>query len=582
MRTNWKIIFIMQVIIICSLKGWGQISCVDCCPTCIGLPSPGGCTWEAYESINPTPVCPSGLPYILVFDDEFTGDAIDLSRWVTCSASNTVDQYGNHGGAEWMQDYDNGRNYIFNHPGVTLVDSAVTPFRALGATYADSNSTLQNGWNNYTTWSFTSSNLYSGYKFPSTGQNEGLNGIYVLTCTLPRNYNSYANGTDPYTNSNNYSQMWPAFWMWGNDTVGHYGELDGFEFPNVAFQDFQTVHAPTDTNSCGIVADPGVTDFGDGVQRTYSIIYSPNEDDWFIDNIETRQNVKYYYSLTSSWEDFYPYTCNNQPNPSDIDLLIQNFNIPQVAMTLQVTNNVQFGASPSFFPIHFDIQSVKYYEPLPCSGTTIVDNSMVENTRTNNPYNTFNVFTGDTVILKCDSIPGAGFNGSNASGLNIPLHKYPYAAPNLGQLKLIGANKIVIKGGFNSSGYFVAKTDNNLCNEYSGPQPSPYAPPHHIAIKDSTSKPSKKTSTDSLNCFIKQSATRGQFAVGLDNISPDELNQIANVTVYTMLGQIIFTGSLAVEENSEITIDLSAYARGVYAVIIRTKNKIVSKKVVLQ
>jgi hypothetical protein len=70
--------------------------------------------------------------------------------------------------------------------------------------------------------------------------------------------------------------------------------------------------------------------------------------------------------------------------------------------------------------------------------------------------------------------------------------------------------------------------------------------------------------------------------VGLNNISNNELNQMAQVTIYSMLGQTIFKENLLIQENNGLSIDISSQAKGVYLIIINTANKIMHKQVVLQ
>jgi hypothetical protein len=229
---------------------------------------------------------------------------------------------------------------------------------------------------------------------------------------------------------------------------------------------------------------------------------------------------------------------------------------------------------------------------LACSGITNVDISQIINTvgqpitnsngqtigYTPDSNNAFNVFTGGQVNLSCGTIPDPYNSSIQLPGVTIPFLKYPYGKPNLGQLELIAQQSVVITGGFQNSGYFVAKTDANLCNEYSGP----IHPEDRKPVRDSTKNRPYRKKTDSLTCFIKNSLTRGEFAIGLNNIKTSELNQIAEVTVYTTLGQTLFTEDLVMENGNELQIDLSNRAKGLYLIIIRTPSNIFRKKVVIQ
>ena len=91
-----------------------------------------------------------------------------------------------------------------------------------------------------------------------------------------------------------------------------------------------------------------------------------------------------------------------------------------------------------------------------------------------------------------------------------------------------------------------------------------------------------KVLADSLGILVKQSVTRGQFYVGLNKIDSTELNQQALVTVYNLLGQTLYQNYMMVTPNNTLPINMTNTARGEYIVIIRTKDRTLHGKVILQ
>lgn len=593
MKTLKKLFLMTLIACFHSMNTFGQ---TFYCPTCYG---PAPCTGTT-QYTPPVFACPPNLPYVLVFDDEFTGDALDLSRWQTCDSTCSL-KWGTslynptHGGYQNALDFDDGKDYTFNHPGVTLRMENASTFWFKAFDYDPRTKIEYKGLQNYRQWSYTSSNLYSAYNFPSAQGN--LNGIYVLTCTLPTVPNPYS--SNPFENNpygypaGSYGDIWPAFWMQSQES-GQYGELDGFEFTQSQYDDLQNTHAPISGNGCAWDADPGSTNFGNGASHTFSLVYSIDDHEWYVDNTLTRQDAEYYYHEPSA-STIEPYFCGTSPSVTP-DYYIQNGNFPDIHMRLNVTNGVVniSGVNSGYFPVHFDIQSVKYYIPMSCSGTTIINNpsSLIVNDLSSN--NAYNIFTGGTIDLNCgtntsssaepafvSNIYNTSYSGGIYPGFVIPLLKAFYGGPWLGQLKLIAANSIVITGGFQASGYFVAKTDGNLCNEYSGPLP--HTPTGHRPIKPTADSTNNSLgNADSLTCFVKESITHGRFTIGLKDIGTNELNQTASIEVYNTMGQNLFKGNLLVQEGNELPIDLSTQARGVYLVIIRTTDMIFHKKVVMQ
>jgi hypothetical protein len=348
-------LFFLLTIILSSDFISAQPTCSSCLPNSQPCSTPNTITSEfSVGCITPT----DGWGYILIFGDDFNAGTIDLSKWVT---SKQTSSYGSSDPTDpnFAISFDNGvNNMVFNYPGLTIETKSVPTFDSVVVGYDTSVTRAYN---------FTSANLISGYGFPSNSRvlmNEFPNpqyGIYTITCTLPSNLIK-----DPYqATSGGYAgsgSIWPSFWMVGNGAGTDYGEIDGFEFSHRSNQDYQTNHAPIQTNACETTVDPNSIDFGNGYSHTHTLIYTPDEIDWWIDNIPTRVDAKYFYAYRVLGifppSALYPFLCDNLP-PTPPDIQYQNNVFPDVPMLLTFGNGAAVGADPSVFPTNFNISSVK-------------------------------------------------------------------------------------------------------------------------------------------------------------------------------------------------------------------------------
>jgi hypothetical protein len=455
---------------------------------------------------------------------------------------------------------------------------------------------------------YTSSGLTSKYQFPmlnNTTYSMPLGGstiypysygIYQITCALPQVQPSIGFSPDPpyatYFNESNGTgsgdgSIWPSYWMWGVGEVNDiYGEIDGFEFSQTSIEDFQTIHCALGTAvnkiGCGLTAQSILPD---GTQRTYYTLYTPDEVDWWADGVLTQSVTKYYGEndpLIGS-NTYYPIYDPPISSDENNDDLFENGIFPiNIPMWLKIANGVQSGALTQYFspPISYKIQSVKYWVAGNCETPTNVTKTDIHN------YNTlqFNAFTGTTVTI--DGITNGGITTSDIPNVRIvPSSNDIPPAPTLGNLEAIAISSIQIKGSFSSAGYLVLKTDANMCNEYTGPYPidDSRGPRGPIRRNGNDSNNNNKViKQDSLALQIKNSVTKGQLSVNLTNISSDELNQPATVTVYNMLGQLLFEGKMKVLEGNTLQINLSAYSSGVYLVMVKTNSITLEKRIILE
>ena len=344
------------LLVILQVSSFGQCSTtptIDChnscdavhdfgvdCPSCIQLPC----------CLNPTvngSVLGVNYHWVSVFDDDFSGGLDTNNKWLTPFKT------GVHCDALHLN-YDNDKNFVLDHPGIELIDSAVRPFNAYRVDY--DHSTLQS-------WSYTSSTLHTQYQFPSFNNRfEPSYGIYQITCSLPtvQIYNGGPTTEPPYGDAGNLPQIGPAFWMWGVDDFDNYGEIDGYEFEHTSNEMMQTSHYPIQPLGCSSFYS--CNNYVDGQFHNFYIIYTPDEIDWYTDGTCTKSITRFY------GEDFHLFSHDlyfplySTTNNSDIDDLYSNCIFPQrVPMWLILNDWVNNNALNQYFPVSLKVQSVHYW-----------------------------------------------------------------------------------------------------------------------------------------------------------------------------------------------------------------------------
>jgi len=83
--------------------------------------------------------------------------------------------------------------------------------------------------------------------------------------------------------------VWPAFWMLGQDSIYGWpacGEIDVMEQPSIAGQPLlvhQGTHTASNASADVAVGVPPVSDYGHGNWHTYSIVWAPDQIDFYVD-----------------------------------------------------------------------------------------------------------------------------------------------------------------------------------------------------------------------------------------------------------------------------------------------------------
>jgi beta-glucanase (GH16 family) len=212
-------------------------------------------------TINEIPFCDFGY-YKLVFDDEFSGDQLDTSKWFSYfpygqnSIKDSCDFCRTHG---WPNVYKD-ENCVVKDGSLFLVTKEEKA-EWFDKTY------------NYTTGAIFSKQIFNTY------------GKYEIRCRLPQG-----------------KQQWPSFWVFGWNT-----EIDVFEFTCKGTEKLEfSVHnwlsnncsndnpkkgAPCHSNRSGL--EEFDTDFSKKF-HTFSVEYEPHLIKFYIDDVMVRVVPKYY------------------------------------------------------------------------------------------------------------------------------------------------------------------------------------------------------------------------------------------------------------------------------------------------
>ncbi|MEO0075699.1 MAG: glycoside hydrolase family 16 protein [candidate division WOR-3 bacterium] len=159
-------------------------------------------------------------PWVTVFEDNFDGNTLDLSKW-TLPYQGVLRDFSHSKEKQWYANTGNTpsvpitNNIEVSNGTLKLIARRESP--PIVGTYVSDYST--NPWT-YTTTNFdySSAEIDSKYKFGY--------GMYEIRCKIPKG-----------------KGFWPAFWMYGENANGVNNEIDVFEFWDNSTNDHNmTVH----------------------------------------------------------------------------------------------------------------------------------------------------------------------------------------------------------------------------------------------------------------------------------------------------------------------------------------------------
>jgi beta-glucanase (GH16 family) len=266
-------------------------------------------------------------PYVLVFEDHFDGDSLDLTKWQiqpwaqgSLAGDNTQQYYSldNVSVSSGICSITAKRDTVVRRAVSWLPDSAI----------------LSDSLPNLRTYFLTSSNIWTYDKF--------RHGIFEIRCRIPEG-----------------KGFWPAFWMYGSDSAGS-SEIDVFEFWN----DNTTTHHMTahyDGQMCA--SDYDGPDYASEF-HTFKIIWNEYKIEWYVDSVLKRTLTKFNSILGQNVDcdgvvESTPYILE-KTFPDDSVYIITNLAI-QTGTWAPDTNTT--------FPASLEIDYIRYYRQLPATGT---------------------------------------------------------------------------------------------------------------------------------------------------------------------------------------------------------------------
>jgi len=299
-----KQISILLLAILLSHAGFGQI----CHPQLITATEDGECNNE---------------PYFLVFEDNFDGDSLDLSKWQiqpwgqgSLTGDNTQQYYS----------LDN----VFLSAGICSIIAKKDTVIRRAVSWIDDTVMLSDNLPNLRTYYNTSANIWTNQQFGY--------GIYEIRCKIPHG-----------------KGFWPAFWMYDSDSSVN-KEIDVFEF----WDDNTTEHQMT-VHYNGMMCGASYTgpDYASAF-HTYKLIWDEYKMEWYVDGVLKRKLAKYHNMIGQKLE------CDEVHENSNY-ILEKTF--PTESLNIIANLAIQAGTyapdTNTPFPASFEIDYIRYYaQPL--------------------------------------------------------------------------------------------------------------------------------------------------------------------------------------------------------------------------
>lgn len=365
------------------------------------------------------PVGCNNNPWYLVFEDNFNGTSLDLTKW-KIPYQGVLRDFNHKDEKQWYTNSGStpnipiSNNIEVNNGTLKLIARRETP-PITGTWVTDWG--ISPPATKTSSFEYSSAEIDSKYKFGY--------GKYVIRCKIPKG-----------------KGFWPAFWIYGGD---HHDEIDVFEFwnehncallggeykperlsKNPHFnmhhdynQDNDVEVCPSDLHGCFGVGIDNATDFSEGF-HTFTMIWDYYKIEWYIDGLLIRRSSKFYtqsggelgcnsVSAMSALQKQKAYPTQEYQN------IIANLAIQSSGDNNSLTDNT----TP--FPSQMEIDYIKYYKRISCENNIIINHT----SELNLVNGAYNFLSGNTITL-----------GSNVT---IPANQY---------LEVVSTNEINLLPGF--------------------------------------------------------------------------------------------------------------------------------------
>jgi beta-glucanase (GH16 family) len=449
-------------------------------------------------------------PYVLVFEDSFDGNSLDLSRWTygpRIRYCNNEQQY-----------YTIGDNVEVSNGSLKLIAKKETVYARAVDWLSDNEHLYCDGVDrgqNKRYFYYTSANIETVKKF-SYGKYEARIKI--------------AKGKG----------FWPAFWMFGGDPV--YNEIDVFEFwneddvlGNYDPSKLSRVHNMTihfdfngDGNESMCHTEYLGVDFSQDF-HVFTVIWEKNKIEWYVDGSLKRTDYQYYTILGQ------PTGCTIYAWSQYILNKIYAKNPMHIILNFAIQSGSDSPEISTVFPSQMEVDWVRYYQKNPCQDVNVTDASQY-------PLNNqlYNVIVGEDVNINCN-----------------------YTIPSGQQLDIVAKNSITLGPGFRSElgSTFSARIEPTVCGSSLKSVSVDNVQDTLATNKYIETQITDKTfSNEEIHIF--PNPNEGSFIV--DFGSEDYKNY--DVVVTDIEGKLI--ESFKELKSSAITIDLNGNTKGVYVLYL--------------
>lgn len=321
--------------------------------------SQGMCEGQQVVPIQTFNQCDNN-PWVLVFEDNFEGNSLDLSKWNIVTGV--------------PRDMNFEKQKAWHKPDNIVVENGI--LKIVSKRESQYNMPVVTSWNPYTVkyenFDYTSGEIWTKSTFPF--------GKIEARIKIPKG-----------------KGFWPAFWMFGGSPV--YNEIDIFEFwENSTTDHNMTVHYDFDKdgNPSMCLSDYTGVDFSQDF-HTFTLIWEKNEIKWYVDGSLKRTDYRYYTisgqiigCTVNAWGQY----VMNKIYPKDPMAIILNTAI-ETGSKAPNTNTP--------FPSNLEVDWVRYYQRKPNIDVNITDASQFP--LSNQVYN---VIVGKDVNINCNFTINSG------------------------------------------------------------------------------------------------------------------------------------------------------------------------------
>lgn len=312
-------------------------------------------------------------PWTLVFEDNFDGNSLDLTKW---SYGPRIRYCNNE-----QQYYTSGDNIEISNGTLKLIAKEETVYAKADDNYGPYDILECNGNpadQNLRYFYYTSANIETIQKFTY--------GKFEARVKIPKG-----------------KGFWPAFWVYGQNPI--YNEIDIFEFWNeytLGIYDplkLSKVHHMNITYDYDGDGNPSSCPtknsmlFGDFSQdfHIFSAVWDKYKIDWYVDDNLIRSDYRYITidgQITNCTIEAWHEYILNKIYPKDPMQIILNFAIQSGEDSPNENTN---------FPSQMEVDWVRYYQKLPCQNIYITDASQY-------PLEDqlYNVIVGNSINFDCD------------------------------------------------------------------------------------------------------------------------------------------------------------------------------------